>query len=428
MLYHWFEMGQAAVSPARYTADAYRLFFNNPFNPLSHTSAGRSAAAICEVFERTTRRYSKPAFGIAHTPTRFGTVAVLETVVWQSPFCRVIRFVRDLPADHTADPKVLLVAPMSGHHATLLRGTVKALLPDHDVYITDWIDARMVPPEAGNFNLDSYIDHMTAIFRHFEGDVHVMAVCQPSVPVLAAVAHMEEAGDPQVPASMILMGGPIDTRISPTAVNRLAADKGIDWFAGNVITRVPWPHTGRGRQVYPGFLQLTGFMTMNLDRHINAHKDLFLHLVRGDGDSADKHKEFYDEYLAVMDLAAEFYLQTVESVFIRHDLATGNMQYRGQKIRPQAISRVALMTIEGEHDDITGTGQCAAAHGLCSGLPESMKLHFEQPGVGHYGIFNGSRFRNEALPRMTGFIRQHERSQMFAAAGKQPQLVDACSG
>ena len=428
MLYHWFEMGQAAVSPARYTADAYRLFFNNPFNPLSHTSAGRSAAAICEVFERTTRRYSKPAFGITHTPTRFGAVAVRETVVWQSPFCKVIRFARDLPADHTADPKVLLVAPMSGHHATLLRGTVRSMLPDHDVYITDWVDARMVPPEAGSFDLDGYIDHMIAIFRHFGGDIHVMAVCQPSVPVLAAVAHMEEAGDPAVPASMILMGGPIDTRISPTAVNRLAADKGIEWFARNVITRVPWPHAGRGRQVYPGFLQLTGFMTMNLDRHINAHKDLFLHLVRGDGDSADKHKEFYDEYLAVMDLAAEFYLQTVESVFIRHDLATGNMHYRGQKIRPQAISKVALMTIEGEHDDITGTGQCAAAHGLCSGLRESMKLHFEQPGVGHYGIFNGSRFRNEGLPRMTGFIRQHERSKMILAVTEQPQLVDARGG
>ena len=409
MLYHLFEFGHAAVRPARYTADAYRMFFNNPFNPLSHTTMGRSAAAACEVFERTTRRYSKPAFGIGSTRSRSGMVGVTERVVWQSPFCRVIHFDRDLPVDRVADPKVLLVAPMSGHHATLLRGTVKSLLPDHEVYITDWIDTRMVPPSAGRFDLDSYVQHMVSIFRGFEGSIHVMAVCQPSVPVLAAVAHMEAMGDPAVPASMILMGGPVDTRVSPTAVNRLAAEKGIDWFKNNVITQVPWPYPGRGRDVYPGFLQLTGFMTMNLDRHINAHKDLFVHLVKGDGDSADKHKEFYDEYLAVMDLSAEFYLKTVESVFIRHELATGTMKFRGETIRPSAIKRTALMTLEGENDDITGTGQCLAAHKLCSGLDDSLRLHFEQPSVGHYGIFNGSRFRADALPRITGFIRTHDR-------------------
>jgi len=410
MLYHLFEFGHAAVRPARYTADAYRLFFfNNPFNPLSHTAVGRSAAAACEVFERTTRRYAKPAFEISRTETRCGTVAVREKVVWQSPFCRVIHFERDLPGDRVADPKVLLVAPMSGHHATLLRGTVKSLLPEHEVYITDWVDARMVPQSAGRFDLDSYIDHMISMFRHFDGAVHVMAVCQPSVPVLAAVSHMESVGDPAVPASMILLGGPIDTRINPTAVNRLAAEKGIAWFKRTVITSVPWPYPGQRRDVYPGFLQLTGFMTMNLDRHINAHKDLFLHLVKGDGDSADKHKEFYDEYLAVMDLSAEFYLQTVESVFIRHDLAVGTMRFRGDPIRPSAIRNTALMTVEGENDDITGTGQCAATHGLCTGLADNQKLHFEQPGVGHYGIFNGSRFRAEALPRIAGFIRAHDR-------------------
>ena len=409
MLYHMFEFGHAAVGPARYTADAYRMFFNNPFNPLSHTAIGRSAAAACEVFERTTRRYAKPAFGITSTQTRFGRVGVKEKVVWQSPFCRVIHFERDLPGDRVVDPKVLLVAPMSGHHATLLRGTVKSMLPDHDVYITDWVDARMVPPSAGTFGLDSYVDHLIAIFRKFEGSVHAVAVCQPSVPVLAAVAHMETKGDPAVPASMILLGGPIDTRISPTAVNRLAAEKGIGWFKSNVITSVPWPYPGRGRDVYPGFLQLTGFMTMNLDRHINAHKDLFLHLVRGDGDSADKHKEFYDEYLAVMDLSSEFYLQTVESVFIKHELAMGKMRHRGEAIRPEVIRRTALMTVEGENDDITGKGQCSATHRLCSGLPDAMKLHYEQPSVGHYGIFNGSRFRAETLPRVAGFIRTHDK-------------------
>jgi len=304
---------------------------------------------------------------------------------------------------------VLLVAPMSGHHATLLRGTVKSLLPDHEVYITDWVDARMVPQSAGSFGLDSYVDHMIAMFRKFEGSVHVMAVCQPSIPVLAAVSHMEANGDPATPASMILLGGPIDTRISPTAVNRLAAEKGIGWFKNNVITQVPWPYPGRSRDVYPGFLQLTGFMTMNLDRHINAHKDLFLHLVRGDGDSADKHKEFYDEYLAVMDLSAEFYLQTVESVFIKHDLAVGKMRHKGEPVRPSAIRRTALMTIEGENDDITGKGQCSATHRLCASLPDSMRLHFEQPSVGHYGIFNGSRFRAETLPRISAFIRSHDK-------------------
>ena len=409
MLYHMFEFGHAAVRPARYTADAYRMFFNNPFNPLSHTAMGRSAAAACEVFERTTRRYAKPTFGISATPSRRGMVGVKEKVVWQSPFCRVVHFQRELPGDSIADPKVLLVAPMSGHHATLLRGTVKALLPDHNVYITDWVDARMAPQSAGRFDLDSYIEHMISIFRLFAGSAHVMAVCQPSVPVLAAVARMEAEADPSIPASMILLGGPIDTRTSPTAVNRLAAEKGIDWFKRNVITSVPWPYPGRGRDVYPGFLQLTGFMTMNLDRHINAHKDLFVHLVQGDGDSADKHKEFYDEYLAVMDLSAEFYLETVESVFIRHDLAVGTMRSRGQAVRPQLIRRTALMTIEGENDDITGKGQCAAAHQLCSGLDDTMKLHFEQPGVGHYGIFNGSRFRAETLPRIAAFIQSHDK-------------------
>jgi len=409
LLYHLFEMGHVAVRPARYTADAYRMFFNNPFNPLAHTAIGRSAAAACEVFERTTRRYSKPTFGIETTKTRGMSVAVSEQVVWQSPFCRVIHFQRDLPADHVSDPKVLLVAPMSGHHATLLRGTVKSLLPDHDVYITDWIDARMVSRNTGTFDLDSYIQHMISMFRGFDGDVHVMAVCQPAVPVLAAVSHMEAVGDPAVPASMILLGGPIDTRQNPTAVNRLAAEKGIEWFRNNVITQVPWPYPGRGRNVYPGFLQLTGFMTMNLDRHINAHKELFVHLVKGDGDSADKHKEFYDEYLAVMDLSSEFYLQTIESVFIRHELAVGAMRFQGQSIRPSAIRRTALMTVEGENDDITGKGQCSAAHRLCSGLADDMKLHFEQPGVGHYGIFNGSRFRADALPRIAGFIRAHDK-------------------
>ena len=297
---------------------------------------------------------------------------------------------------------------MSGHFATLLRGTVETFLPDHEVYITDWQDARAVPPSAGSFGLDDYITYMGDIFRHFGGDVHVFAVCQPSVPVLAAVALMEEDDDPSVPLSLILAGGPVDTRVSPTAVNTLAVERGTDWFRRNVVTQVPWPNGGFGRWVYPGFLQLSGFMTMNLDRHLKAHKDLFQHLVAGDGDSAEKHREFYDEYLAVMDLTAEFYLQTIDTVFVNHALPKGEMSYRGRRIDLGAIRRVALMTIEGEKDDITGIGQCAAAIDLCRSIPAERKQHFECPSVGHYGIFNGSRFRSEIAPRMMRFMRRFD--------------------
>ena len=410
VLYHWFELGQAAFAPARVAADSYRLFFSNPLNPLTHTALGRSATAACEVFERTTRRYGKPVFGITRTKVDGQSVAVEQEVVWQRPFCRLIRFRRAIaPERAERDPRILLVAPMSGHFATLLRGTVQALLPGHEVYITDWQDARALPQAAGRFDLDDYIDTMLRILKLFAGDVHVMAVCQPSVPVLAAVSLLEAADSPDAPSSMVLLGGPIDTRVSPTAVNSLAQKRGTEWFGRNVITQVPWPHPGRGRNVYPGFLQLSGFMTMNLDRHIKAHKDLFIHLVRGDGDSADKHKEFYDEYLAVMDLAAEFFLQTVDTVFVRHALACGTMTHRSHRVIPGAIRRTALLTIEGENDDITGLGQCRAAHALCTGLPAGMHAHYEQAGVGHYGLFNGSRFRNEILPRIAAFVRAHEK-------------------
>lgn len=406
MLYHWYEIGHAAVKPARLAADSCRLFLNNPLNPLSFTPAGRQAAAACEVFERTTRRYAKPEFHLPETRVDGSVVAVHEEIVWQQPYCRLIHFVRDVSDERRAqDPRVLLVAPMSGHFSTLLRGTVEALLPDHEVYITDWIDPRDVPLIAGRFDLDDYIDYIRAIFQHLEGDVHAFAVCQPSVPVLAAVASMEAKGDPCVPRSLLLAGGPVDTRVSPTAVNKLAEERGTAWFRNNVITTVPWPAIGYGRAVYPGFLQLTGFMTMNLDRHMNAHKDLFLHLVHGDGDSAEKHREFYDEYLAVMDLTAEFYLQTIDNVFVRHTLPKGEMMHRGERIDLGAIRRVPIMTIEGEKDDITGLGQCRAAIELAVNLPSDMKLHYECAGVGHYGIFNGSRFRADIAPRIAQFFR-----------------------
>jgi poly(3-hydroxybutyrate) depolymerase len=408
VLYHWYELGRAAFRPARVAADSCRLFFN-PLNPLTHTPIGRSAVAACEVFERATRRYSKPAFGLAHTHVRGRRVDVAEETVWQTPFCRLLHFRRDLDANQAArDPRLLLVAPMSGHFATLLRGTVETFLPDHDVYITDWQDARGVPLSAGGFDLDDYIETMIGIFRFLRGDVHVFAVCQPAVPVLAATALMEADADPSVPLSLLLAGGPVDTRINQTVVNKLAERRGTDWFRRTVVTNVPWPNPGHGRMVYPGFLQLSGFMTMNLDRHLEAQKEMFLHLVRGDGDSAEKHREFYDEYLAVMDLTAEFYLQTVDTVFVKHLLPRGLMTHRRRPIDLAAIRRPALMTVEGEKDDITGTGQCRAALDLCTGIAATSKLHFECPKVGHYGIFNGSRFRSQIAPRISQFMRAHD--------------------
>ena len=409
MLYHWYELGHVAVRPAQVAAGSYRMMLKHPLNPLTHTSVGRHTAAALEVFERTTRRYDKPAFGLHHTTVDGAKVDVVEEVVWRQPFCKLIHFKRDLPAARRErDPRLLLVAPMSGHFATLLRGTVEAFLPDHEVYITDWQDARSVPLAAGSFDLDSYIDTMRDLFHYFGGDVHVFAVCQPSVPVLAATALMEADDDPNVPLSLILAGGPIDTRVSPTVVNQLAEQRGTDWFRRNVITSVPWPNLGFGRKVYPGFLQLSGFMTMNLDRHLTAHKDLFRHLVHGDGDSAEKHREFYDEYLAVMDLTSEFFLQTVDSVFVRHAMPRQIMMHRGRRIDLAAIRRVALMTVEGEKDDITGAGQCAAALDLCTGIPGHRKQHFECPKVGHYGIFNGSRFRRQIAPRIAAFARAQD--------------------
>lgn len=406
MLYHWYEMSQAALRPARAMAEQMRFLIDNPFNPMSHTSVGRHASAACEVFERTTRRYEKPEFGL--TTTRIGRrdVRVEEDVVWERPFCRLIHFQRDMPAaQRAADPRILLVAPISGHFATLLRGTVEALLPSHEVYVTDWQDARSVPLSAGRFGLDDYVDYVRDMLAVFGGDVHVLALCQSAVPVLAAVSLMEEDADPDTPLSMVLAGGPIDTRVSLTAVNEFAVEQGTDWFASHVITSVPWPHAGAGRDVYPGFLQLSGFMSMNLDRHATAHKDLFRHLVNGDGDSAEKHRAFYDEYLAVMDMTAEFYLETIDAVFVRHVLPKGEMMHRERRVDPGRIRRPALMTIEGEKDDITGLGQCRAAHDLCTGLSAERKLHITCAGVGHYGIFNGSRYRAEVAPRIAQFVR-----------------------
>jgi poly(3-hydroxybutyrate) depolymerase len=398
-------MSHAALNPARALSDATRLFYRNPANPLAHTPFGKAMAAASELFERSTRRYGKPDWNISSTVVNGERVPVRVAPVWERPFCRLLHFERAFEhVPRRPQPRLLIVAPMSGHYPTLLRGTVEAFLPNHDVYITEWIDARMVPVSEGRFDLDDYIDYVISMLHMLGGDAHVLAVCQPSVPVLAAVARMEAQNDPYVPHSMVLMGGPIDTRVNPTAVNTLAETRGIDWFRRNVITNVPFPNPGFMRDVYPGFLQLNGFVSMNLDRHIEAHRNLFLNLVKGDGDSAQKHREFYDEYLAVMDLSAEFYLQTVETVFVRHALPKGQMTHRGVPVDPAKIRGVALLTVEGEHDDISGVGQTEAAHRLCVNIPAERKAHWLQPGVGHYGVFNGSRFRSEIAPRIADFV------------------------
>ena len=404
-LYWLYEASHAALQPARAFADVTKLYFKNPLNPLAHTTYGKTMAAAAELFERSTRRYSKPQWGIESVLIGGERAPIHVATVWERPFCRLLHFERmfcHMP--RRPQPKLLIVAPLSGHYATLLRGTVEAFLPNHDVYITDWVDARMVPLSAGRFDLDDYIDYVISMLHFLGGDTHVVAVCQPSVPVLAATALMESDNDHYAPRSITLMGGPIDTRSNPTGVNKLAEQRGVDWFRRNVITKVPFPNPGVMRDVYPGFLQLHGFVSMNLDRHVDAHSNLFVHLVKGDGDSAQKHREFYDEYLAVMDLTAEYYLQTVDTVFVRHALPKGQMTHRGRPVDPSQIRNCALLTVEGEHDDISGVGQTEAAHKLCVNIPPERKMHYLQPGVGHYGVFNGSRFRSEVAPRIADFI------------------------
>lgn len=407
-LYYMYEMAHASVAPARFLAKSTESYFSSPFNPVSLTPAARALTGAAELFERVTRRYGKPEFGIKSIEIDGKKVRITEEILLHKPFCNLLHFKRDLPLKKQDAPKMFLLAPMSGHYATLLRDTVKRMLPHYDVYITDWVDARDVPLSEGKFDLNTYVDYLIDMFHFLGDDTHVMAVCQPCVPAMAAIAHMEANGDENLPNSVILMGGPIDTRKRPTAVNDLAKEKGMKWFKENVIVPVPFPHAGMMRPVYPGFLQLTGFMSMNLDRHIDAHRKMFDHLVEGDGDSAEKHREFYDEYLAVMDLTAEFYLQTVEEVFIKHSLPEGEFIHHGEKVDLGKITKTAIMTIEGEKDDITGIGQTKAALELCCNLDESKKTHYEQKGVGHYGVFSGSKFRNQVTPQIQNFIDKHK--------------------
>ncbi|MDP1963170.1 MAG: polyhydroxyalkanoate depolymerase [Reyranella sp.] len=404
MLYQAYEFQRQLANPVRLWANALEQAYSSPYNPLSDTWFGKSVAAGAEIMARLTQNYGKPHFGLATTEIGNETVEVNEEILVRKPFCDLVRFRRDTIR---RDPKVLVVAPMSGHFATLLRGTVEALLPEHDVHITDWKDAREVPLTSGDFSLDDYIDYLIAFSRYLGPDVHVIAVCQPSVPVLAAAALMAEAKDPRQPKSLTLMGGPIDTRQSPTVPNDLAMRNSMMWFRQNVISTVPLGYPGAMRRVYPGFLQLTSFISMNLDRHMNAHMRQFEHLVKGDDDSADGHRTFYDEYLAVMDLNAEFYLQTIEVVFKEHLLPRGEWVSRGRKIDPSFIE-TALMTVEGELDDISGIGQTKAAHALTPNIPGARHVHWEQPRVGHYGIFNGRKWREQIMPRVRTFIREND--------------------
>jgi poly(3-hydroxybutyrate) depolymerase len=413
MLYSLYETGYYSSTALRMTARLTREFWSSPLNPAKDTHLGRRIFASSDLFANLTRRYGRPAWNIHSVEIDGQPVRVRVTEVWRSPWVKLLHFTRDMSdmrkAGRTAvEPPVLIVAPLSGHYATLLRGTVEAFLQDHEVFITDWSNARDVPLLEGRFDFDDYIDHVQAMLRILGPRPHVVAVCQPGPPVLAAAALMAEDGDPSRPGSMTFMGSPIDARFSPTVTNKLAEERPFAWFASNMIYTVPAPYPGMGRRVYPGFVQLYSFMSMNMDRHRDAHLQYLQDLMKGDGDSAEKHLEFYDEYLSVLDLTEEFYLQTISNVFQDYLLPKGELLHRGRKVDPSKITDIGLLTVEGEKDDISGIGQTQAAHTICTGLPDSFKQDYIQPGVGHYGVFNGRRFREEIYPRVRAVIRQFE--------------------
>ena len=391
MLYDFYEAQHTWLAPFRYGAELARGWFGHPANPFSDTQLARQLAASSDLFLRVTQRYEKPDWDLPGME-----------IVEERPFCRLVHF----PSEHARARKVLVVAPLSGHHATLLRDTVRALRDEHEVWITDWVNARVVPLAAGPFHLADYVDYVRDWIRLLSPDLNVVSVCQPTVPVLAAVALMADRGEPNPPRTMIMMGGPIDARKSPTAVNNLAMKKSLSWFERHVIQRVPAKYPGYSRRVYPGFLQHLGFVAMNPDRHLDAHREYFNHLVAGDDESAEKHRDFYDEYNAVLDLPAEYYLDTVKAVFQDFALPKGRMFLRDALVRPQRIRDTALLTIEGELDDISGNGQTEAAHPLCLNIPRERRAHYLAPGVGHYGIFSGRRWRDLVYPRVREFTRR----------------------
>lgn len=417
MLYSFLEMSRAAMLPWRAAANMTRQSLRSPLNPASDTLAGRATAAAADLFESLTRYYGKPDWELSPIDVNDQPVDIEVETVWSKPFCSLLHFKRDRKAlakargvkvSEVKDRPVLIVAPMSGHHATLLRSTVEAFLPDHEVYITDWVDARKVSVAEGRFDLDDYVLYVRDMITALGSNPHVVAVCQPGPPTLAAIALMAEDKDKARPTSMTFMGSPIDARKSPTVPNKLAEERPYEWFRDTLIQTVPAVYPGAMRRVYPGFLQLTGFINMNFERHVDAHWSFFQHMVAGDGDNADRHRDFYDEYLSVMDLTEEFYLQTISDVFQKHTLARGEMTVKDRLVRPETITDVALLTVEGEKDDISGIGQTQAAHTLCSNLPEALRLDHIQPGVGHYGVFNGRRFREEIAPKMKAFMAEHD--------------------
>ncbi len=405
MLYHLHELQRRFWNPLSAWAQATSQMFSNPYSPFAYTPLSRRLAAGYDLLYRLGKQYQKPEFGLTSTRIDDVDVPVTEEVAIAKPFCRLLHFKRTLPAKRPVDPTVLIVAPLSGHHATLLRDTVRTLLPNHDVYITEWIDAKMVPISEGPFHLDDYVDYVIEFVRLLGPDVHVISVCQPTVPVLAAISLMASSKDPKLPKTMTMMGGPIDPRRNPTQVNALAMRKNLHWFENHVIFKVPAAYPGYLRKVYPGFLQHAGFVAMNPDRHLKSHWDYYLDLVKGDQQDAEDHREFYDEYNAVIDLPAEYYLDTIKVVFKEHQLPDGKWRVHGQLVKPEDIRSVALFTIEGELDDISGSGQTQAAHELCKNIPKAKKRHMTAEGAGHYGIFSGRRWRQKIAPEIAGFIR-----------------------
>jgi len=407
-LYELHEWRRKILTPFSTWAQATSQLFSNPYSPLSYTVYSRRLAASYDLLYRLGKHYEKPAFGIHSTVVDGAEVTVQELVARQKPFCRLLHFERELPPGRRPDPRVLLVAPLSGHHSTLLRDTVRTLLPTHDLYITDWTDARIVPLSQGPFHLDDYVDYVIEFLETIGPGAHVISVCQPTVPVLAAVSLMASRGDPALPRTMTMMGGPIDTRRNPTEVNTLAMRKPLDWFRNNVIFKVPSTYPGYLREVYPGFLQHAGFVAMNPGRHVTSHWEYYQDLIKGDQDDVESHRRFYDEYNAVLDLPAQYYLDTIRIVFQEHRLPQGTWEVRGERVAPESIRNVALFTIEGELDDISGSGQTQAAHGLCRGVPESERRHLTAIGVGHYGIFSGRRWREMISPQIAQFVRAHD--------------------
>jgi poly(3-hydroxybutyrate) depolymerase len=421
MLYQLYETQRALMAPFADFASATARLYSHPLSPFKLVPGAVRLSAGFDLIHRLGKDYEKPEFGITSVKTAGVDVAVQEQVALDLPFCTLVRFKRFTDAPDALQtmkmqPTVLVVAPLSGHHATLLRDTVRSLLQDHKVYITEWKDARLVPVEAGPFHLDDYVSYVQRFIRHIGADVHVISVCQPTVPVLAAVSLMASAGEP-TPLSLTMMGGPIDARKSPTAVNNLAMNRSYEWFESNVIHRVPQNYPGAQRRVYPGFLQHTGFVAMNPDRHATSHYDYFLDLVRGDEESAEAHRQFYDEYNAVLDLPAEYYLDTIRTVFQDFALVNGTWEVRGAPVRPQDIRTSALLTIEGELDDISGAGQTRAAHELCTGIVAKRQFHYGVEGAGHYGIFSGRRWREHVYPQVRDFIRRFEDERLGDGPG-----------